>query len=114
MENSYDKFYEELINGTYDPEAEIAKSRRNRNMFYLVRELNERPDMLDNIKKLMDYRDLRTKQSWLSNFYFRATQIGDGELKMQNLRHEVTRLDRDRRNYHNQALAAFYSLVNDI
>lgn len=114
MENSYDKFYEELINGTYDHEAEMAKSRRNRNMFYLVRELNETPDMLENIKKLMNYRDLRTKQSWLSNFYFRTTQMYDGELNIQNLRHEVTRLDRDRRSYHNQALAAFYSLVNDM
>ena len=114
MENSYDKFYEEIINGTYDPEVEMAKERRNRNMFYLVRELNESPDMLKNIKNLMDYRDLRKKQSWLSNFYFRTTQMCDGELKLQSLRHEVSKLDRDRRNYHNRALASFYSLVNDM
>ena len=112
--NKYEELYENIINGTYNKENEQRKSEQNRNMFYLVRELNENPNMLENVKKMMDYRDLRTKQSWLSNFYYNSNKFNDGELKIQTLRNEVSRLDRDRRKYHNSALASFYSLVNDM
>ena len=67
MENS---FFEELTDQTYDIDALREKSRRERHMFYLVRELDASPDKLANIEKMMQYRDLRTKQSWLSNFYW--------------------------------------------
>ena len=108
------KFFKELTEQTYDPEVQMEKSRRERHMFYLVRELDANPDQLRNIEKMMEYRDHRTKQSWLSNFYYRSRQINDGDLKMQSLSLEIGRLDRERRNYHNQALAAFYSFANDM
>lgn len=112
--NKYEDLYENIINGTYNYEEEQQKVEQNRNMFYLIRELNANPDMLENVKKMMDYRDLRTKQSWLSNFYYNSNKFNDGELKLQTLKNEVYRLDRDRRKYHNNALASFYSLVNDM
>lgn len=112
--NKYEDLYENIINGTYNYEEEQQKGEQNRNMFYLIRKLNANPDMLENVKKMMDYRDLRTKQSWLSNFYYNSNKFNDGELKLQTLRNEVYRLDRDRRKYHNNALASFYSLVNDM
>lgn len=112
--NKFEDLYNSIIDGTYDSEKEIKKSNQNRNMFYLIRELNENPDMLENIKKMMDYRDLRTKQSWLSNFYYNNRKFIDGELKIENLKNEITKLDSDRRIYHNNALASFYSLVKDM
>lgn len=60
--NKYEDLYENIINGTYNYEEEQQKVEQNRNMFYLIRELNANPDMLENVKKMMDYRDLRTKQ----------------------------------------------------
>lgn len=59
--NKYEDLYENIINGTYNYEEEQQKVEQNRNMFYLIRELNTNPDMLENVKKMMDYRDLRTK-----------------------------------------------------
>ena len=59
--NKYEDLYENIINGTYNYEEEQQKVEQNRNMFYLIRELNANPDMLENVKKMMDYRDLRTK-----------------------------------------------------
>ena len=107
-------FFKNLTDQTYDPVVQIEKSRRERHMFYLVRELEASPDKLENIEKMMQYRDHRTKQSWLSGFYYRSRGYRDGDLKMQSLSLEIGRLDRERRNYHNQALASFYSFVNDM
>lgn len=59
--NKYEDLYENIINGTYNYEEEQQKREQNRNMFYLIRELNANPAMLENVKKMMDYRDLRTK-----------------------------------------------------
>lgn len=73
--NKYEDLYENIINGTYNYEEEQQKVEQNRNMFYLIRELNANPDMLENVKKMMDYRDLRTKQSWLSNFYYNSNKF---------------------------------------
>lgn len=84
--NKYEDLYENIINGTYNYEEEQQKGEQNRNMFYLIRELNANPDMLENVKKMMDYRDLRTKQSWLSNFYYNSNKFNDGELKLQTLK----------------------------
>lgn len=44
--NKYEDLYENIINGTYNYEEEQQKVEQNRNMFYLIRELNANPDML--------------------------------------------------------------------
>ena len=111
MEADYEKYYSD----DYDPEEERRKYKRNRNITYLIRELNADPSRLANLKALMDYRDLRTLQVWYPDYINELKNDPSvSDLEIQNCEEGVKKLDKDRRNKHDKALGNFYGLVNDM
>lgn len=111
MEADYEKYYSD----DYDPEEERRKYKRNRNITYLIRELNADPSRLANLKALMDYRDLRTLQVWYPDYINELKNDPSvSDLEIQNCEEGVKKLDKERRDKHNKALGNFYGLVNDM
>ena len=107
------------INKTVQNDDKIKKKLgtnfKRRQMEILVKVLYLHPELLDNIKKIMDYRKLRIEQVLYPNLIEEARQdANSGELKIDLMRQRVISLDRKRREYHNTALGNFYGIVRAV
>ena len=106
------EFQKKLLESINDDDYLATMERKDR-VKSLVKALNMNPGLISNIKALMDYRDLRTKQAWLPNFIEELNSDPEASyLEIDRLRETVQKLDRDRRSYHNKALGNFYGMVN--
>lgn len=87
--------------------------------------LRREPDVLESIKNIMNYRNLRTEQAYYAKLayeYDNQFKIGRnnvcktvrqaGEFDRSFWKDRLYELDKNRRNTHNKALAGFTSMVN--
>ena len=84
--------------------------------------LKAEPGCLDLLKKMLDYRNLRTEQTYYSELAYRYDHykfgekqpkevVNAGELDRSYWKDRLVRLDKERRSYHNNALAAFNAFL---
>ena len=107
----YDKYYED----GYDPQKENEEFQKRLKLVYIMRELNSNPSSMSNIKALMDYRDLRTEQAWLSYIINEMKhEPNSSEFKIDSCRMRVEALDKRRRETHNKALGNYAGLLRQM
>lgn len=94
----------------------IKEERIKRKMTDLVKVLNKSPDMLSNIKTLMDYRELRVLQVHYAAWISELRENSDTDFSYFNLskmEESAKDLDYRRRNVHNRALGNFVGIIRE-
>ena len=99
-----------------EPEDYVEFMARHDRIEGVIKALQDSPDStMSCMKRMMQYRDLRTKQAWVSELLHHIKTHHDPELENINpdfLKDDLVRIDKSRRGIHNDTLSSFCNFIN--